>query len=429
MIHDAGLPARVAALTVLEAVLASERPLERALSESRELDRLSPSDRSFVRLLLSTTLRRLRETDANIESHLRKPLPPRAARVRQILRLGAAQLMYLATPPHAAVDTAVRLVKSSGPEGFAGLVNAILRRIAGTKPLGEEDAGRVNTPPWLWQSWERSYGSTATTAIAGAHLREAPLDLSAKDETAVDLSELGAVRTPTGSLRVHRTGNPAELPGFSDGAFWIQDAGAALPARLFPDPRGRRIIDLCAAPGGKAAQLAAAGAMVTAVDRAEDRLRLLTDNFRRLRLPVQIVAADATRWRPGEPADDVLLDAPCTATGTIRRHPDIPHLKRPGDALRLAAIQGRLIDSAAEMVRAGGHLIYAVCSLQPEEGPDVVDAFLARNDRFTRAGVLPGEISGLEPFLTPDGDLRTLPCHWRDIGGIDGFYAARLRRL
>jgi 16S rRNA (cytosine967-C5)-methyltransferase len=238
---------------------------------------------------------------------------------------------------------------------------------------------------------------------------------------------LNATVLPTGTLRLHHRGPIAGLPGFNDGAWWVQDMAAALPARLLGDVRDRNVVDLCAAPGGKTAQLAATGAHVTAVDRVPERLRKLENNLARLRLRAETVAADAREWRPAQPADAVIVDVPCSATGTIRRHPDVAWLKRSGDVASLVPIQERLLAAAADMVKPGGLLVYCSCSLQPEEGPGQIDAFLIREPSFRRVPVTPGEVGGLGDLITPGGDLRTLPCHLAGQGGMDGFFAARLR--
>jgi len=233
---------------------------------------------------------------------------------------------------------------------------------------------------------------------------------------------------PTGALRRASGGRIEDLPGFAEGAWWIQDAGSALPAGLFGEVRGQTIVDLCAAPGGKTAQLAASGANVIAVDHAAERLVRLRENFKRLNLNVEAVAADAAEWQPQAPADGVLLDAPCTATGTARRHPDVLWRKDASDVLAQVQIQNRLLAAAAKMVKPGGTLVYCVCSLMPEEGEGVVEPFLLAHANFERAPIAPQELGGEVQFITAKGDLRTLPCHWAERGGIDGFYAARLRR-
>ncbi len=279
-------------------------------------------------------------------------------------------------------------------------------------------------------SWCAAYGETVTRAIAAAHVKEPPLDLSVRDPAAAAdwAARLDGVMLPTGSIRCRDAGLVTELPGYDEGAWWVQDAAAALPARLLGEVAGRPVIDLCAAPGGKTAQLAAMGARVVAVDRSPSRMVRLKDNLARLSLAADCVIADAATWHPPEPAALVLLDAPCTATGTIRRHPDIPHLKSGDDVARLTQLQARLLDAAMAMLAPGGTLIYGVCSLEVEEGPRQMAQLLARGTPLRRQPIGADEIGGLEQCVTADGDLRTLPCHLADEGGLDGFYAARLVR-
>jgi len=383
------------------------------------LPALEPRDRAAAHRLTAGALRRLGTLDAVLEPFLRKapPIP-----VRHVLRLGAAGLLLLGTPAHAAVATSVALARARGLAPFAGLVNAVLRRVAqeGAAALEGLDGPRLDTPAWLWSAW----GAEAR-AIAEAHQHEAPLDLTLAPDAA---APPGGEALPTGSWRYPPGTRVPDLPGYAEGTFWVQDAAAALPARLLAVRPGEAVADLCAAPGGKALQLAAAGAKVTAVERDPVRLAGLRANFARLRLPADFIAADAATWRPEAAFDAVLLDAPCSATGTIRRHPDMPYLKRPRDIAALAAQQDRLLDAACAMLRPGGRLVYAVCSLQPEEGPQRVAAALARLD--LRADPLRAEeVPGLAEAITAAGALRTTPALWAERGGLDGFYAARLIRL
>jgi 16S rRNA (cytosine967-C5)-methyltransferase len=273
-----------------------------------------------------------------------------------------------------------------------------------------------------------AYGAERAEAIATAHLREPPLDLTVKGDLAIWRDRLGATLLPTGSLRLRAEGRIEDLPGFSDGAWWVQDAAAALPVPLLGEVAGKRVIDLGAAPGGKTAQLAAAGADVVAVDRSEPRLQRLRDNLERLDLGAATVVADGVAWRPDEPADAVLLDAPCSATGTIRRHPDVPWLKQPADIAKLTALQDRLLRAALDMVKLGGTIVYCTCSLQPEEGANRIDALLDAGAPADRVPIDPSVVAGEADVVTGVGDLRTLPCHFAELGGMDGFFAARLRR-
>lgn len=419
--------ARATALALLDAVLTKHMPLDQALAENRTLGALSPRDRAFARLLTATVLRRLGQIDDALARCLAKLV--NAGTVRDILRLGAAQLMFLDTPPHAAVATAVDLAAIHRP-AMKGLVNAILRRLAreGSDILKQQDAARLNTPEWLWRSWNASYGEATARAIAAAHCREAPLDLSVKAETAVWAMKLEATVLPTGTLRRAPGGLIEDLPGYAEGAWWVQDAAAALPATLLGNIRGATVADLCAAPGGKTAQLAAAGAQVIALDSSAPRLQRLHDNLARLKLTAECITADATTWQPAEKLSFILLDAPCTATGTARRHPDVPHLKSPADVVRLAAQQDRMLANAVSALAPGGTVVYCVCSLEAEEGPARIARLLESDAPVERRPILPAEIGGLADCITPEGDLRTLPCQLADTGGLDGFYACRLVR-
>jgi 16S rRNA (cytosine967-C5)-methyltransferase len=354
--------------------------------------------------------------DAALEPFLRKTPPDP---VRHVLRLGAAGLLLLETPGHAAVATAVALARARGLTPFAGLVNAVLRRVAeaGQAALERLDGPRLDTPAWLWASW----GERARE-IAVAHQREAPLDLTFKPGAPIPA---GGTVLPGGSVRLPSGTRVSEIPGFERGDFWVQDAAAALPARLLRAREGEHVADLCAAPGGKTAQMASAGASVTAIERDPARLARLAENLQRCHLRADLVQADAAVWTPGRVFDAVLVDAPCSATGTIRRHPDVAHLKRSRDVRLLAATQDRLLSAAANMLRRDGRLIYAVCSLQPEEGEPRIRAAVARGDlRYDPFKA--EELPDLPEALTAEGSLRTLPSMWAEFGGMDGFFAARL---
>lgn len=426
----AGVAARTAAVSAISAVLRRKVPLERATAESIESAPLQARDRGFARALATESFRRLGQIEALIRQFITKPpAPHRAGMTPEILIAGACELMFLKTPAHAAVDAANRLAQADrGAVHFKPLINAVLRRIArdGEGVIGAQDQAALNTPDWLWPRWLSTFGEETARAIAVAHMQIPPLDLGYGD---VSLPEIpGATELAPGRLRLNRGGRVEELSGYSDGRWWVQDFAASLPARLLGDVAGKRVLDLCAAPGGKTAQVCAAGAQVTAVDLSPERLNLLRENLHRLNFSAETVASDIRDWRPAEPAAFVFLDAPCTATGTIRRHPDLPWIKSAADIDICAALQQELIDAAAEMTAPGGILIYAVCSLEAEECIDQVSAFLHRHQDFRRETVLPGEVFDAE-FVTPEGDLRTLPCQWTDKGGMDGFFAARLRRL
>lgn len=420
--------ARQVALDLLAAVLRRKRPLDDAIEDNHQMAELSVRDRAFARLLVATVLRRLGQIDTLIGDCLNAPLAARASTVHDILRLGIAQLLFLRTPPHAAVATSVDLAHSRGFLSHKGLVNAVLRRLSveGPSRVEHHDPGRLNTPDWLWRSWVVAYGEGIAHAIATAHLREAPLDLSLRHNGADWGEQLQGTMLPTGTLRRPAGGSVMALPGYAEGGWWIQDAAAALPARLFGGVAGLEVVDMCAAPGGKTAQLADAGARVTAVDRSGRRLERLVANLKRLDLPVAAVTADALSWRPPKPADAVLLDAPCTATGAIRRHPDVPHLKQREDITRLAAVQESLLRAAVDMLRPGGVLVYCTCSLEIEEGPHQIDRLIGSGAGVERLPLDAAELGIPADWLTEHGDLRTLPCHYGEFDGIDGFFGARL---
>ena len=422
------IAARKAALALIDGALRKHRSIDDAFDGLTAS--LEARDRAFARLLVATTLRRLGQIDAVLRAFFNKrPADP----VMDILRLGAAQLLFLGTPPHAAVATGVALAKE-GYGGASGFVNAVLRRVAekGAAIVAAQDAPQLNTPAFLLTSWEKAYGDELAHAIAASHLQEPPLDISVKspDRLAHWVSALHAVPLPTGSLRLSQSGRVQDLPGFSAGEWWVQDAAAALPAKILMHALGagvHRVIDLCAAPGGKTAQLASAGHGVTAVDIAPARLSLLKENLARLNLAAEVVEADALTWRPARLVDAVLLDAPCSATGTLRRHPDLPFLKTKLNLEGFAAAQAKLLAAATAMVRPGGYILYSVCSLQPEERRAVVDNVLAADSRLVRTAI-PGDVLGEAAFIDPTGDLATHPAHWAQQGGLDGFYAALIRK-
>ncbi len=420
------MSARLAAAEVLVAVLDHGRALEDALEQTGNFAALKGRDRAFARALAGATLRRLGAIDKVLGRFLQRPLPETAFHGRALLRLGAAQLLVLGTPAHAAVGETVETANSlRQARGFSKLINAVLRRLSreGAEIFAGLPAG-ANLPAWLFTRWRAAYGDRAEE-IAKALAHEPPLDLSLKQDAEAWAEKLGAVRLPTGGLRLAETpGAIDQLPGYGDGAWWVQDAAASLPARLLGDVRGLRVLDLCAAPGGKTLQLAAAGALVTALDKAPERLTRLRENLARTKLHAEIICADALKYRPDTLFDAILLDAPCSSTGTLRRHPDIAWLRRPNDIRALAALQLQLLNAAAAMIKPEGALVYAVCSLEPEEGEGVA----AQTRLWRRSPARPGEIPGADEFITKDGDLRTLPSHWREQGGLDGFYACRLRR-
>jgi 16S rRNA (cytosine967-C5)-methyltransferase len=425
--------ARATALQLIEAVLRDGQPLDEAWASAKALARLEPRDRAFARVLAATVLRRLGQLDALIDGCMDRPLKPKLDRLRGVLRLGAAQIAFLGTPTHAAVNSSVDLAVASRLGTFKGLVNAVLRRVAreGEALVAGQDAARLNTPAWLWESWVACHGEAVARAIAEAHLADPPLDLTLKLSEDVETwaARLGAIALPGGGLRLGPgQGDVAGLAGFAEGAWWVQDFAASLPAKLLGPVAGLRVADLCAAPGGKTMQLAAAGAAVTAVDLSRRRLERVSENLARTNLAAELIRADATEWRPKEPFDAVLLDAACSATGTLRRHPDIAHLKQPADLVALTELQDRLLANAIQMVKPGGLLVYATCSLQLEEGVERMAKLLTADGALSRRPIEPAEIGGAAEAVTEKGDLRTLPSFWPDRGGMDGFYACRLTR-
>jgi 16S rRNA (cytosine967-C5)-methyltransferase len=433
--EPAGLAARRIAADILDGVLHRRRPLDEQLDAHPNLAQLEDRDRALARRLVATVLRRLGTLRHLLGLFLERGMPAAAPRVETTLLLGAVQILWLEVPDHAAVDLAVRVARADRRAGrYAGLVNAVLRRVAqhGSQRLREIDTAALDTPDWLMARWMGNYGPDTARAIALANGQEPALDLTVKGEPHHWASILGGHVLPTGTVRAVVHGPISQLPGYAEGAWWVQDAAAALPASLFGDLRGKTVADLCAAPGGKTAQLAAAGAHVIAVDRSAPRLLRVRQNLERLGLTAETITADAGEWQAGS-FDAVLLDAPCSSTGTIRRHPDVPWLKQAGDISKLAAVQRRLIAHAVELTKPGGLLVYCTCSLEPEEGVEIVDGLLAREPRLRRRPVSASEVGGLTELITSTGDLRTLPCHLSDpdprMGGLDGFYAARLERL
>jgi len=423
-------PTRVVALDLISSVLKRHRPLDETLEGHLGFTSLEPRERAFARNLSATTLRRLGQIDDLIGICLERPLPRRAVAVRDVLRLGICQLFFLNIPAHAAVDTTVSLLDEIDLAAYKKLVNAVMRRMTreGEKLIAAQDAARLNTPDWLWDSWQQAYGKATGRKIAEAHLKEPPLDISVKADPEIWAKALQATILPTGSLRLSVGGNVTLLPGFDEGAWWVQDTAAALPALLLGDVKGQHVIDLCAAPGGKTAQLLVRGAHVTAVERSAKRLERLKQNMTRLDLSLEAVCADAALWKPEQQADAVLLDAPCSATGTIRRHPDIGYLKKYSDVESLSTAQHRLFKAALEMVKPGGRMVFCTCSLQPEEGPELVERILAEHSSFQLQPITPDEVGGLPELITGEGVLRSLPNHLSDVGGMDGFFAARLVR-
>ncbi|MFO1209080.1 MAG: transcription antitermination factor NusB [Amaricoccus sp.] len=416
-----GLAAREAAAGLLAGVLDRHRSFgDQVEAADGPLDGLAPDERARAQRLAAETLRHLGRIDAVLQGFLSRR-PPAVA--LNALRLAVAELYLDGTPAHAAVDGAVRLARAGEPR-LAGLVNAVGRRVA-ENAAAWEAAPEAGLPDWLAQPVKAAWGAEAAEAIAAAHRREAPLDLTLRNPAEAEAwsAALGAERLSTGSLRLARGAQVSALPGYDAGAWWMQDAAAALPVRLLGGLAGQRVLDLCAAPGGKTLQLAAAGAEVVALDASDARIGRLRENLARTGLAAEVVVADALAWEPDGRFDAVLLDAPCTASGTIRRHPDLPFLRRDRELRRLVELQAALLERAAGWVKPGGRLVYCVCSLLPAEGERQVARLLAAVPG-TRM-VAPDGVAGVEAgWVDATGGLRLRPDFWPERGGMDGFYAA-----
>jgi 16S rRNA (cytosine967-C5)-methyltransferase len=434
-----GLAARRIAADILDGVLHKRRTLDEQLdgaSAHPGLKSLSDRDRALMRRLVATILRRLGTLGHVLSRLLDRGVPTDAPRAQSALLIGAAQILWMDVPDHAAVDLSVRLVQSDRRAAkYAGLVNAVLRRCAreGQPLIDEVKSKNLDIAPWLFARWSAHYGADTAGEIAHAIGQDPSLDITVKSDAEQWATRLHGETLPTGSVRTLLQGSVTMLPGFTDGQWWVQDAAAALPARLFGDVAGKNIVDLCAAPGGKTAQLVHGGARVTAVDRSPARMARLRDNLTRLSLEAEFVVADGAEWlgqNHGEGFDGILIDAPCTSTGTIRRHPDIGWLRQESDIAPLVATQKRLLQQAVAALKPGGMLVYCTCSLEPEEGEQAIAELLRSETAIQRLPVESSEVAGLSEILTADGDLRTLPCHLPHqdprLAGLDGFYAARL---
>jgi 16S rRNA (cytosine967-C5)-methyltransferase len=432
-----GLAARRIAADILDGVLHKHRTLDDQLDGAAAhpgLKSLADRDRALMRRLVATILRRLGTLGHVLSRLLDRGVPTDAPRAQSALLIGAAQILWMDVPDHAAVDLSVRLVQSDRRAAkYAGLVNAVLRRCAreGAGLIEDVKSQVLDVPPWLLTRWIAHYGEATANAMALALGHEPSLDITVKSDAAQWASRLHGELLPTGTVRTLLQGSVTVLPGFAEGQWWVQDAAAALPARLFGDLAGKTVADLCAAPGGKTAQLAHAGARVTAVDRSPARMARLRDNLARLGLSADTVVADAVEWQAGHDAfDGILLDAPCTSTGTMRRHPDIAWLRQEADIATMVPLQKRLLQKAASLLKPGGMLIYCTCSLEPEEGNEPIAALLGTDQSLQRLPIAASEVAGLSEIVTAEGDLRTLPCHLPQadpqLGGLDGFYVARL---
>ena len=431
-----GLPARIAAAAIIGDVVQGGHRLDECFSAHavpNRLGGLDARDVALTRSIATASLRRLGLIRHALGELLEKGLPRQAGRLEFTLIAAAAQLLFMDAADHAAIDLAVRAAKlEPKTAAYSGVVNGVLRNLTRRREEFLELAagGDYDVPPWLSQRWRKSYGEETARAICAMLMQEPPLDVTVKSDPEDWAARLDGVVLSTGSVRLRNRAPVAELPGYDEGEWWVQDAAAALPARLLAAKPDERVLDMCAAPGGKTAQLVLARAEVTALDRSAERLKLLAANLSRLDLRANVAVADATGYQ-AQPFDAILIDAPCSATGTARRHPDVSWTKKPGDIETLAAVQAKMLARAALLTKAGGRIVYCTCSLEPEEGEQQIAAFLRRNPDFRRAPVTAADGVPAE-FINAEGELRTLPCHWPNedprLAGIDGFFAARLVR-
>ncbi len=432
-----GQQVRMAAAEALSGILAHGRSLDERLAADRASGKLSgidPRDMSLLRSIVVVSLRRLGTIRAALGRFIEKPLPRKAQALEGVLITGVAQILFLDVPDHSAVDLAVRCAKSDNATApFANLANAVLRNvIRNREELSSLDDPFLDTPGWLATRWQANWGREAAQAIAAVNSTEPVLDLTVKSDATAWAQRLNGIVLPTGSVRLHTRTAIDQLEGYGDGQWWVQDCSAAIPARLLNAKPGERIADLCAAPGGKTAQLAHAGASVIAVDRSAERLKRLSENLARLHLTADVRASDALNFQTA-PLDGIILDAPCTATGTIRRHPEIAWNKKLGDIASLTSLQSKLLDRAAGLLKTGGRLVYCTCSLEPEEGEQQIAALLRRNPDMRRDPVNASELGDLVECITKDGEVRTLPHYLRNddprLAGMDGFFMSRLIRI
>lgn len=416
MAKPGGDMARMGALRLIQGVREG-----RSLSDQpRAVAALPVADQARAARLAAATLRHQARADQVIAGFVDRTPSPRVA---DVLRLATVEMLELGAPGHGVVGAAVDLARGLGQRGqaAAGMVNAVLRKVAGYQ--GWSDLAPQPLPDWLRGPLVDAYDEQVVTAIEAAHQQPVPLDLTLKPGA---MPPPAATELPTGSWRLHGPVQVSALPGYDAGDWWVQDAAAALPARLLAPKAGQRVADLCAAPGGKTLQLAAGGADVTAVDISQARLSRVTQNLTRCGLQARLVAADVLTWQPDAPFDAILLDAPCSATGTIRRHPDLPYIRDGHGISDLIALQARMLDHALAMLAPGGRLVYATCSLIPDEGEVQIDDALARHPGLT---VLRPDLPGIDrAWITPEGGLRLRPDFWADQGGMDGFYMACLCR-
>ncbi len=434
-----GLQSRIAAARLLAAIIDKKTSAD-GLTDDRhghpQFLALETRDRALVRAILATALRFRVTIGKMLSESLDRPLPANAKTLNHIFHVALAQMLFLDVPDRAAVDLAVAHAGSDPrTKRFTALVNGVLRSIGRRKdsrlPVLLEKT--VDAPDWFADRLVAVYGAQRAENILRMHRLTAPIDLTVKSDPQIWAEKLGGIVTPTGSVRLAKVDGPITgLPGYEDGQWWVQDAAAALPAHLFGDLSGMRVADLCAAPGGKTAQLASAGAKVTAVDISKNRLKRLAANLQRLRLEADLVTCDLRKFTPDQSFDGVLLDAPCSSTGTVRRHPDVPWTKSIEDIDKLAELQLELLCLTAGLVKPGGIIVFSNCSLDPAEGEAVIDRFLDTSPDIELTPLSTGDVVGIDPYITKQGYLRTTPADMvlenPETSGMDGFFAARFAR-
>ncbi len=406
---------RQKALFLIKQVLYKNQTIDHVFESVLKENSFDKRDKSFLRLLTTTTIRRIRQIDHLILQALSKPLPKRAQTTMDILRLGTSQLLFLKIPPHAAIYTSVELAKSSNQSFYSGLINGVLRTLVqnGENWITKQDEAILNTPKWLWNEWIRQYGKENTYQIALANLTEPSFDITVKDNPEKWAQKLNGLLTETGSIRLKSFSQPQTMPGFKEGQWWVQNAGAALAVHAFHNICGKKVADFCAAPGGKTAQLIMRGANVDAFDISINRMNRVKENLSRLQLNAHLIIGDVNKCPGADVYDAILIDAPCSATGTIRRHPELTLHKTPQDITNLSQIQNTLLHTAYRLLKPNGELVYCTCSLQQQEGEHRISAVTNLFD------ILPI----LSPFSTPQGFIRTFP--FQD---MDGFFIAHLRK-
>ncbi|MEM7329848.1 MAG: transcription antitermination factor NusB [Pseudomonadota bacterium] len=422
-----GAKARLAAAQLLMTVLEERRTLDEALSTTETFDGLNGSDRGFARAMASAALRQLGRIDLGLAPFLDRPLETAPPPSRALLRIGAAQAWILETPDHAVVGETVSAAKLwPRAQRATGFLNAVLRKVVADRDTFDAAPVEAIWPTWLRTLMVQGLDATSAAALAAAQTQQPAIYLTPKDGSADTLACAVNGDVIAGhSVQVSASAIDS-IPGFDAGTWWVQDVAATLPGRLLDAKAGEVTLDICAAPGGKTMQLAATGAAVTAIDRSKPRLKRLKQNLWRtgLKEQVEVIQADATSWSPPSPVDKILLDAPCSALGTLRRHPEGAWIKSPEDVARFSGIQLRLLQASLNMLKPGGILVYCVCSPLPHEGKDVVDQILSESSAHRHA-VLPEEIPGFETAITAVGDVLTLP---NGEFGHDAFYIARLKR-